>query len=361
MKPVGQKHLPVMDKDGTTLRIDKDAVLVKEHFGLHHLEYSDTNPVLIPQGYTRDYLDGKITLEMQREKVARAYQNVMATSDVLLCEGTGHCAVGSIVDASNAQVAAWLNARMVLVVNGGIGKAMDELEMNKVFCDKYGVDVAGVIVNRVQPDKYDQVKHYLGQALRQKWGVPLIGLVPDRPFLGCPAIADMERLFEGSQLVSGKQFRMRHYTVQELQLVATSLEVFLRNLRRDPDRTLYVSHASRNDILLGFLMESQQRGPQWEAAMIITGCNDYPISRQVMEIVKSMQPGAPPVLMVPKQTHQVMEAIHSYTPKLNSEDENRVAAAVGHYEQYIDFDLLLREDGDEATTTTTTSEATIAP
>ena len=340
MKPVGQKHLPVMDKDGTTLRIDKDAVLVKEHFGLHHLEYSDTNPVLIPQGYTRDYLDGKITLEMQREKVARAYQKVMATSDVLLCEGTGHCAVGSIVDASNAQVAAWLNARMVLVVNGGIGKAMDELEMNKVFCDKYGVDVAGVIVNRVQPDKYDQVKHYLGQALRQKWGVPLIGLVPDRPFLGCPAIADMERLFEGSQLVSGKQFRMRHYTVQELQLVATSLEVFLRNLRRDPDRTLYVSHASRNDILLGFLMESQQRGPQWEAAMIVTGCNDYPISRQVMEIVTSMH-NAPPVLMVPKQTHQVMEEIHKFTPKLNFEDEGRVSVAVNHYEPYINFDLLL--------------------
>jgi BioD-like phosphotransacetylase family protein len=348
MKPVGQKFLVVNDDsaDGTTttsLQIDKDAVLVKEHFQLNHVPYRDINPVLIPKGYTRDYLDGKITLDMQKQRIMESFQRIREQSDVILCEGTGHTAVGSVVDVSNAEVAAMLNARMVLVVNGGIGKALDELEINKVFCDKFGVEIAGVIVNRVEPEKYDQVKHYLGKALRNKWNVPLIGLVPDRPFLGCPAIADMERLFEGSKLVSGKEFRMRHYTVQELQLVATSLEVFLKNLRRDPERTLYVSHASRNDILLGFLIESQQRGPQWEAAMIVTGTNDYPISQQVMEIVSSMK-DAPPVLMVPKQTHHVMEAIHRFTPKLHSEDANRVSVAVNHYEPYIDFDLLLEED-----------------
>ena len=343
MKPVGQKFLNVTDRDGSTHRIDKDAVLVKEHFQLNHQRYADTNPVLIPPGYTRDYLDGKITLDRQKAAIWQSYDRIRQHSDVVLCEGTGHTAVGSVVDISNAAVAAMLNARMVLVVNGGIGKALDELEINKVFCDKFGVDIAGVIVNRVQPEKYDTVQHYLGQALQARWGVPLLGMVPDRPFLGCPAIADMERLFEGSQLVSGQALRMRHYTVQELQLVATSLEVFLRNLRRDPERTLYVCHASRNDILLGFLMESQQRGPQWEAAMIVTGSADYPISSQVMDIVASMK-DAPPVLMVPKQTHQVMEAIHSFTPKLHSEDANRVSVAVNHYEPYIDFDRLLQED-----------------
>lgn len=347
MKPVGQKSLPVVDENGVTLDIDKDAVLVKQHFGLDHVSYKDMNPVLIPKGYTRDYLDGKITLDTQKRNIAESFRRVTADSNIVLCEGTGHCAVGSIVDASNAEVASWLNARMVLVVNGGLGKAIDELEINKVFCDKFGVDVAGVIVNRVVPEKYEQTKHYLTKALRDRWGVPLIGLIPDRPFLGCPAIADMERLLEGSQLVSGKQYRMRHYTVQDLNLVATSLEVFLKNIRRDPERTLYVSHASRSDILLGFLMESQQRGRDWEAAIIVTGCADHPISRQVMEIVTSM-PDAPPVLMVPKPTHQVMEAIHKFTPKLNSEDANRVGVAVNHYEPYINFDLLLQDDAGAA-------------
>ena len=95
------------------------------------------NPVLIPQGYTRDYLDGKITLDMQMERLRHAYEQITADTDILLCEGTGHCGVGSVVELSNAAVAAELNARMVLVVNGGIGKTWDELELNKVFCDKF--------------------------------------------------------------------------------------------------------------------------------------------------------------------------------------------------------------------------------
>ena len=105
---------------------------------------------------------------------------------MVLCEGTGHVAVGSIVDASNAHVALWLGARMLLVVNGGLGNAFDELDLNKVFCDKYGVEIAGVIINKVMPDKYEQTKYYRSKALKDNWGkdVPLLGLIPDRPFLG---------------------------------------------------------------------------------------------------------------------------------------------------------------------------------
>lgn len=123
MKPVGQQSLQVQE-DGVMVDVDKDAVLVKEHFGLHHLKYKSMSPVLIPPGYTRNYLDGKIGLEHQEELVNEAYREISSTSQIVLCEGTGHCAVGSIVHASNAQVASWLNAKMVLVANGGLGNTV---------------------------------------------------------------------------------------------------------------------------------------------------------------------------------------------------------------------------------------------
>lgn len=123
MKPVGQQSLQVQE-DGVMVDVDKDAVLVKEHFGLHHLKYRSMSPVLIPPGYTRNYLDGKIALEKQEELVNEAYREISSTSQIVLCEGTGHCAVGSIVHASNAQVASWLNAKMVLVANGGLGNTV---------------------------------------------------------------------------------------------------------------------------------------------------------------------------------------------------------------------------------------------
>jgi hypothetical protein len=41
-------------------------------------------------------------------------------------------------------------------------------------------------------------------------------------------------------------------------------------------------------------------------------------------------------------THQAMQKIHAFTPKLNIQDTNRVGVAVDHYEPYIDFEELLR-------------------
>jgi phosphate acetyltransferase len=212
IKPVGQVCLEV--NDGTSIiQVDKDAVLVKEHFHLDHLKYKNVSPVLIPRGYTRNYLDGHISYREQEELVRRAYTETKEASDIVLCEGTGHCAVGSIVHASNAQVASWLGAKMVLVANGGLGNTFDELALNKALCDREGVDVCGVIVNKVQPDKLDQTREYIQKALDMHWGqddVPLVGVIPDRPFLGCPALADFERLFQ-TQLLTGRQHLLRHY------------------------------------------------------------------------------------------------------------------------------------------------------
>lgn len=347
VKPVGQHSLKVKEDDGQEVACDKDAVLVRQHFGLTHLKYQHMSPVLIPKGYTKDYVDGKITQHEQRRKLEHAFHQVSLLCDAVLCEGTGHTAVGSIVDASNAQVASWLGAHMVLVANGGLGNALDELDLNKVFCDKYGVEIAGVIINKVLPNKYEQTQYYLERAIREKWGnVPLLGVIPDRPFLGCPALADLERLLKGSTLVSGRDHLLRHYTVQDINLVASSLEVFLRNIRTtDPSRTLYVSHASRHDILLGFFMEAQTRREDWQAALVLTGCEDSPPSQHILEILKQGHRG-PPVLLAPQSTAEVMEAMHHYTPKLNFEDGRRVQTAIQHYEDYINFDLLLERLGE---------------
>lgn len=89
IKPVGQVSLNVaVDNGQKIIQVDKDAVLIKNHFHLDHLDFPDTSPVLIPRGYTRDFLDGKITQAEQITKIQQAYQNVARASDIVLCEGT---------------------------------------------------------------------------------------------------------------------------------------------------------------------------------------------------------------------------------------------------------------------------------
>lgn len=113
IKPVGQQHVKVKSTSGEELRVDKDVELIKERFHLDHLDYQDMSPILIPAGYTKDFVDGKIAFESQLSDLESAMENVASGSDVTVCEGTGHCAVGSIVGLNNAKVASILGADMV--------------------------------------------------------------------------------------------------------------------------------------------------------------------------------------------------------------------------------------------------------
>jgi dethiobiotin synthetase len=155
-------------------------------------------------------VDGEVSLNKQIQDVEKAMTNVTKASDIVLCEGTGHCAVGSIVGLNNAKVASLIGADMVLIANGGLGSAFDELELNRILCQHYNVRIAGVIINKVIPDKYDQTKHYMRKAMMQAWGVPLLGCIPDLPYLGRPALLDLENLFK-TQMISGAEHRFRHY------------------------------------------------------------------------------------------------------------------------------------------------------
>ena len=113
IKPVGQVCLTVQDDDGNDVEVDKDVVVVRNHFKLNHCSFHHMSPVRIPPGYTRDYIDGTISRESQQHDVMEAFAAINDASDVVLCEGTGHCGVGSIVGASNARVASWVGGKMV--------------------------------------------------------------------------------------------------------------------------------------------------------------------------------------------------------------------------------------------------------
>ena len=216
-----------------------------------------------------------------------------------------------------------------------------------MLCQHHNVHIAGVIINKVIPEKYDQTRDYMERALQQHWGIPLLGCIPDRPYLGCPALADLERLFK-TKMISGGDKCFQHYTVTDINLVTTSLTQFLSNLREKPSRTLYICHVTRDDIILGFLGEYQRRkdnGEIFEAALVICGRESkYSLANELRDMIDYHDQNAP-ILLSPYTTHTTMEKIHSFTPKLNIADSGRVDAAVNHYEQYIDFDALLTQTG----------------
>ena len=146
LKPVGQQHVEVQAaaEGAPPLRVDKDCRLAKEYFGLR-CEYKHMSPVLMPRGFTKSYVDGEIDMERQKQALLHAWEALRAAHPNVVVEGTGHMGVGSIVGLDNAAVAKLLGLEVVLVCEGGLGSAFDELSLNLAVCAAQGVKVLGSI------------------------------------------------------------------------------------------------------------------------------------------------------------------------------------------------------------------------
>lgn len=324
MKPVGQEHVAT----AAGLHVDKDVVLFKEHFHLKSPE-EWMSPVLFPRGFTRDYLDGKVDHQAMVDKIFKAYRAIADNNDVTVVEGTGHCGVGSIVNLNNAQAAAMLHVPIVIVASGGLGSAFDELALNWVLCQQAGAKVAGVVLNRVLPDKRSMIETYMAKALKQ-WDIPLLGCIPYDAFLSNPSMQDFESLF-GTTLLSGEKHHMRHF--RKTRLVATSVENFQQLI--GPNQ-LIITPAGREDIILATLAKHKKSTSDFGTGMILTG-NEPPRA----SIIEDLKQADIPMLYAPVSSYTAMKMITSFTAKIRKEDTEKIKEAVTLVEKHIDFDRLI--------------------
>jgi phosphate acetyltransferase len=328
IKPVGQEHI----ETETGIHVDKDVLLFKSYFKLQD-PYEEMSPVLFPRGFTRDYLDGKVDHADLVEKIVHSHKSITARNAMTVIEGTGHTGVGSIVDLNNAQVAALLKCPLILVASGGLGSSFDELTLNYCQCEKYGVRVAGVILNRVLEDKREMILDYIPKALK-RWNVPLLGCIPYSPFLSTPTMNDFELLFQ-TKLLTGAEHRLRHF--QDIRLVASSVEMY--RTRTAPNQ-LIITPAGREDIILATLtrfwdMKISHPTDDLETGIILTG--KTPPKDTIIEQIRRAKI---PMLYAPLSSFVAMKMINSYTSKIRKDDKPKIEEAVKVVEKHIDFERL---------------------
>ncbi len=324
MKPVGQQHVRV----GSSLLVDKDVVLFKEYFNLPD-RYEDMSPVIFPRGFTREYLDGKVDPSLLKDKITSSFTHIHEANDFTIVEGTGHVGVGSIVTLNNATVAAQLGLDVVIIAKGGLGSAFDELALNKTLCDQLGVKIAGVILNRVIPEKNEMILTYITKALK-RWNIPLIGSIPYNQFLSTPSMEDFENLFK-TRLISGESYHYSHF--ETMRLIATSVETFKERLFSNQ---LIVTPATREDIIR-CLIETRQHahnGP--EHGLILTG--QHPPHPNLVEQLKQADI---PSLYAAYTSFDAMKMITSFIAKIRKEDSSKVKKAIELVESHLDLSKIL--------------------
>ncbi len=172
IKPIAQRIVQSGDD-----QVDEDTLLIEGLFNLD-IPISAMSPVAIGPEFTKHYLENPEVIGPQlKDRICRAFDRAAYGKDIVVVEGSGHAGVGSVFGSSNADNARVLRSKALIVAAGGIGKPIDEVALNKALFDKAGVEVVGVILNKVLPDKVEFIRDFAGRGLR-KLGVPLLGVVP---------------------------------------------------------------------------------------------------------------------------------------------------------------------------------------
>src|SRR5579863_3804158 len=180
IKPVGQRFVEIEEQ-----KIDEDTVLMDRVYQLN-CPLVDMSPIAVEPDFTRKYLQSSNNDALIR-KIRKAFDRVAWEKDFVLCEGSGHAGVGSVFDLSNAQVAKILGAKVIIVSQGGIGKPIDEVSLNQALFEKEGVEIIGVILNKVVGTKVEYISDFARRGLKRK-GLELLGVIPHHQVLSNPTL-----------------------------------------------------------------------------------------------------------------------------------------------------------------------------
>ena len=325
IQPIGQRYVRY---EG--LNVDEDAVLAREAFNLADSP-EDMSPIAIERGFTEHYIFNRDPHPLQW-RILEAFGRIREAHGLLIIEGTGHAGVGSCFDLSNARVAELMGAPVVIITDGGIGRAIDEVALSLHLFRKHGVDVLGVILNKVWPEKQTKVARAVAQGL-QHFGTRLLGAVPYRPQLVQPRMDQILAELHGT-LLSGNEAignRIEHTVVAAME--PHHVCAYLR------ENTLVVTPGDRVDnILVSTLMCPMIPGAGGPVAgMVLTGGFEPPAG--VRSLLAST---GVPVVLCQEDTFSVATRLRDLRFKIRPEDTDKIEAAKSLVSQSIDVQALMK-------------------
>ena len=173
--------------------------LIQLYCEKHGIECVPIGPLVYYRGFTRAYLAGETeTTEELLESAGRAVDRIARGKTIVLVDGVGFPAVGSICGTDNASVLKACSYRtgndaqdrqpmgVVLVGGSGVGGAVDAFNLNATYFSQAEVPVLGAIFNKLALDGFyslencrKQVTTYFNQnEKQQRLGRKPFGFVP---------------------------------------------------------------------------------------------------------------------------------------------------------------------------------------
>lgn len=326
IKPIGQRYLVEQG-----FKVDEDSVLVDRVFDLGRgLKLKDLSPVAVEKGFTEKYIDGKAGRNYVKD-ILDSFKKISQNSDVVIIEGTGHAGVGSVFDLSNAAVAKLLGSRVILIAPGGIGRPIDEVMLNKSLFDREGVELAGVVVNKVLPQKYEKVEKYVRMGFEKK-GISVLGILPYQRKLDLPTVREILEEIK-IRLLCGEE--NLDTTVDRILIGAMVVKDALKYI---VDNSLIITAFDREDIIKAVTdLHKGKNGTRRNiSGLILSGGIEPP-----EKTMKLLEESGIPTLLSEKDTYSVASQVHSMKVKIKPEDKNKIELIIKMVHKYSDMEKII--------------------
>ncbi len=327
IKPIGQRYLIEQG-----YKVDEDSVLIEAVFGIkcNACNIKDMSPIAIEKGFTERYIENGPG-EDYAAKIKSAFEHVASGSDLVIIEGTGHAGVGSVFDLSNATVAKLLGSNVILISSGGVGRPIDEIMLNKALFDREGVNIAGVIVNKVLPEKFKKISRLVKMGLEKK-GLNLLGVLPYQKVLDTPTMREIKEEIRIDLLYEGENLDC---LAEQILIGAMRVRDALKFIKNN---TLMIIPGDRDDMIKAIcdLHVGKLRRECGIAGIILSG--GLMPKEWTLNFLKQSKI---PTLTTKEDTYSIASRIHHILVKLHPQDTSKIKLIVDMVEKHIDIDKVL--------------------
>jgi BioD-like phosphotransacetylase family protein len=244
-------------------------------------------------------------------------------------QASGHAGVGSVFDLSNARVAKILGAKVIIVTQGGIGKPIDEVSLNQALFEREGVEIIGVILNKVVQDKVAYISDFARRGLKRK-GLELLGVLPHRRMLSSPTLDLIREELCAEPLNNAENV---HNLVEDVVVGAMGVHNTMSFFKPG---VLIITPGDREDIILAAATTQLGKGKDALAGIVLTG--DMKPNPNVLRVIEDMPF---PVLMAMESSYQVASKVHDLIVKTRPSDFAKIALIRDMIAEYVDVKKIL--------------------
>lgn len=215
-------------------RVDKDAIIINRFAGIGAIDMRYVSPVRLGSGFTKRFLKSEKSqeeAETLKNSILEAFGS-MKDKKFIIAEGTGHPGVGGIVNLSNAQVANLIDGDIIFLSGGGIGKALDMLEVDLSYFMYKKTRVRGIIFNKLIPEKISVVRDYITEDLLNaryphfEQPMRIFGYMPEVDDLSKPSMSLVAQEIPEAKVLGDTESREWHIPATGIKAISLNARFF---------------------------------------------------------------------------------------------------------------------------------------